>query len=225
MTLGYRILMWRDTVRELLLEEGAVVQIDEIKKFSDGKGYPWSFPMMTHEEFFQGKSWWQNTEEFIYEGLLMIVDKERAERVSKKFRDRYTDIKYWGIFPDTVPTLKSLKDKGYKLFILSNHVPEAKEIIGKLGIAEFFDKIFISAEMGVEKPNPQIYKKALENTNSGDINIMIGDNYEADIEGALSGGFNFAIMVRKLNDTGFKRYSRYLEGIIPLIKEIESEAR
>ena len=49
MTLGYRIMMWRDTVRELLLEEGVVADAGGIRIFSDGKGSPWSLPSLTHE--------------------------------------------------------------------------------------------------------------------------------------------------------------------------------
>ncbi len=225
MTLGYRIMMWRDTVRELLLEEGVVADAGGIRSFSDGKGYPWSLPSLTHEEFFGGKDWWKNTEEFIYEGLLPLVDKERAQRVSKKFRARYTDMEYWGVFPDTVPLLKRLKVKGYKLYILSNHVPEATDIINNLGIGQYFDKIFISADMGVEKPHPLIYKKALEHTGAEDINIMIGDNFDADISGALSSGFQYAVMVRKENTSDYPYYSRYFEGLDEIIERFVSENR
>lgn len=180
---------------------------------------------MTHEEFFLGKDWWVNTEEFIYEGLLRLVDSSKAINVSKKFRSRYIDMNYWGIFPDTIPTLIKLKDKGYRLFILSNHVPEAKEIISNLGISEYMERIFISADMGVEKPNPVIYQMALSNHSPEDINIMIGDNYEADIEGALNGGFKYAIMVRKENEYNYKSYTRFLDGVIDIIEDIIDENR
>lgn len=225
MTLGYRIMMWRDTVRELLLEEGVIIHSDEIRSFSDGKGYPWSFPLMTHEEFFAGKDWWLNTEEFIYEGLLTHTDSERAMRVSKKFRSRYINLFYWRLFPDTVSTLELLNSKGYTMNILSNHVPEAKNIIEKLGISRYFDKIFISADMGVEKPNPIIYQMALSHTTKDALKIMIGDSYEADIIGALNNGFDNAIMVRKPNTNKYMHYTRFFDGIDAIIEEIINENR
>lgn len=225
MTLGYRIMMWRDTVRELLLEEGVVVSVDDIRSFSDGRGYPWSLPHLTHEEFLQGKSWWANTEEFLLESLLMITDSKRAERAAARFRAKYIDMKYWGIFPDTIPTLAQLKSKGYKLYILSNHVPEATNIIKNLGISDYMEHIFISADIGAEKPNPLIYHKALSITDEGDYNIMIGDNYEADIEGALNGGFHNAILVRKKNEYNYPLYCRYLEDIDPIIEGVKNENR
>lgn len=225
MTLGYRIMMWRDTVKELLLEEGATVSVDDIKSFSEGKGYPWSSPFKKHKEFFKGKEWWQYVEEFIHKSLIDIVDDKRAVSVSKKFKDRYLDFRYWGVFPDTLLTLKELKNKGYKLYILSNHVPEAKDLINKMGLTHFFEKIFISADLGVEKPNPEIYKIALSYTNKIDYNIMIGDNYEADIKGSINAGFNNAILVRKPNIYNYPYYSRYLNGIMDIIKELINENR
>ncbi len=212
-------MMWRDTVRQLLLETGAFVYADEIKSFSDGRGYPWSMPELTHEEFFEGRGWWENTEIFIYENLLEMVGAERAEYAARHYRERYLDLKYWGVFPDTVPVLKSLRDKGYMLYILSNHVPEARDLIHSLKIDVYFEKMYLSAEIGAEKPHPLIYKRALQGK-EGDINIMVGDNYEADIEGALKNGFRGAIMVRKPRENEYPYYSRYLTGVEPLIGDI-----
>ncbi|MGI6701770.1 MAG: HAD family hydrolase [Christensenellales bacterium] len=221
MTLGFRILMWRDTVRELLLEQGVVVSVDEIRNFYEGKGYPWSRPMLTHQEFFNGKGWWDNTRDFIYDSLLDLCDIKRARAVADNFRERYIDIRYWKVFPDTVPTLKALKSQGYNLYILSNHVPEAHDIINSLGIGEYFVKMFISADIGAEKPNPMIYHRALEGLDG--INIMVGDNYEADISGALQNGFDGAVLVRKPNTNNLRRYSKYLDGVILIIQEVINE--
>ena len=225
MTLGYRILMWKDTVRELLLEEGEVVSVDNIRKFSELRWYPWSMPELTHSEFFQGEKWWDYLEKYLYQSLLTLTSEDRAYNVSKRFGERYIDLKYWNVFPDTLPTLFKLKEQGYPMYILSNHVPEAKSIIASLGISKFIDKIFISADMGVEKPNPLIYRKALEVASPNDINIMIGDNDEADVEGAVNGGFDYAILVRKPNEIGHKYYARYLKDILPIVEEIRNENR
>ncbi len=220
MTLGYRIMMWRDTVRELLLAEGIISDYEEIRCFTDGRGYPWNFPQLTHEEFLQGKDWWENTEDFIIEGLLSITNLEVAQRVSSKFRTKYIDLRYWGLFPHTISLLKSLEAKGYNLYILSNHVPEARQIITQLGIAQYFTKMFISSEIGYEKPNPEIYRIALNIASAEDMNIMIGDNIEADIKGSLDNGFTNAILVRKPNSTNYPNYSKLLDGVEEILEKI-----
>lgn len=224
MTLAYRIMMWRDTLKELLLENGAVVSFDSISSLSKGEGvYPWSNPFKTHDAFFKGLQWWERTEKYLYNRLLDIVDEKRAKNVSESFREKYLDIRYWGVFPDTIPCLERLNKRGYELFILSNHVPEAEDIIAKLGLSKYFSDIFISAKLGAEKPNPIIYQKALKNTASDDCNIMIGDNIKTDVEGALNNGFDSAILVRKANTTNYRYYSRYLDDVDKVIEELVCE--
>ena len=59
----------------------------------------------------------------------------------------------------------------------------------KSGIYDFFDVIITSESVGVKKPNKKIFEFALESVNAKASNcIMIGDNLEADIQGALNCG-------------------------------------
>lgn len=79
--------------------------------------------------------------------------------------------------------LMKLKRDGYKLFLLSNtndmHWQKAKELItnSKNHIDEYFDKIFLSYEMGLRKPHPDIF---LQTVNEAGIrpedSIFIDDN-------------------------------------------------
>ena len=57
------------------------------------------------------------------------------------------------------------------------------------GLSKYFSKIITSEEAGVKKPNPIIFEYALQQTNAiSSESIMIGDNWEADIMGALDFG-------------------------------------
>ena len=59
------------------------------------------------------------------------------------------------------------------------------------GLLPFFDTVTDSSSVGVKKPDPKIFEHALK---VGDVSpqesIMIGDNLEADIEGALATGMH-----------------------------------
>ena len=58
-------------------------------------------------------------------------------------------------------------------------------------IEHYFDKIITSESVGVKKPNPKVFTHALDLANAKEQNsIMIGDNVEADIKGALSVGMH-----------------------------------
>jgi putative hydrolase of the HAD superfamily len=53
----------------------------------------------------------------------------------------------------------------------------------------FFDKIITSEKVGVKKPNPKIFEYAMEISGAlSNESIMIGDNFEADILGAINAG-------------------------------------
>jgi putative hydrolase of the HAD superfamily len=59
------------------------------------------------------------------------------------------------------------------------------------GINNFFISVYDSETCGVKKPNPLIFNHALDN--SGCIakeSVMIGDSFEADIQGSLAVGMN-----------------------------------
>ncbi|MCF6295473.1 MAG: YjjG family noncanonical pyrimidine nucleotidase [Flavobacteriaceae bacterium] len=93
------------------------------------------------------------------------------------------------LFDGTIEILEYLHIK-YKLHIITNGFNEVQQ--GKLNNAKI-DKYFVtvtnSEMVGVKKPNPKIFKHALSVANANQENsIMIGDNYEADILGALNFG-------------------------------------
>jgi len=93
------------------------------------------------------------------------------------------------LLQDTKETLEYLKPN-YKLHIITNGFEEIQHHkMQNSQIADFFDTITTSEEAGVKKPHSQIFEKALRKSNAKPENsIMIGDSYEADIEGAKNAG-------------------------------------
>ncbi|MEO8760292.1 MAG: YjjG family noncanonical pyrimidine nucleotidase [Bacteroidia bacterium] len=83
--------------------------------------------------------------------------------------------------------LDYLKPK-YHLHILTNGFKEVQHIkLHESGIKKHFNNIFISEEMGFQKPEKEIFRAAQKVANvDADECIMIGDNYQNDIEGALN---------------------------------------
>jgi putative hydrolase of the HAD superfamily len=95
------------------------------------------------------------------------------------------------LFDGTIEILEYLYVK-YKLHIITNGFKEIQQ--GKLNNANI-DKYFVtvtnSEMVGVKKPNPKIFKHALNMAMAKEENsIMIGDNYEVDILGALNIGLD-----------------------------------
>ena len=74
----------------------------------------------------------------------------------------------------------------YRLFILSNGFREIQALkLKNSGLEPYFEKIILSEDASIQKPHKEIFDFALKNTNSRrNETLMIGDCYEADIEGA-----------------------------------------
>ena len=95
------------------------------------------------------------------------------------------------LIKDTILVLDYLKQK-YRLHIITNGFTEVqnKKIINSK-IKKYFHSIIDSETVGVKKPNIKIFDYALKVSGARSKNsLMIGDNLEADILGALNAGFH-----------------------------------
>jgi putative hydrolase of the HAD superfamily len=87
-------------------------------------------------------------------------------------------------------TLQVLRDRGIVLGLITNGTVEMQgRKIERLGIAPLFDVIIISEAEGVRKPDPRIFRSALERLQvPASSAVYVGDNPEADIRGARNCG-------------------------------------
>lgn len=215
-TLAYRDGMWTQTIYELCRESGFNIASESIKPYL-AQGFPWHNPKLSHEEFFNGLSWWEHMNKHFLGILLQLgLEQKEAGSIAKNIRERYIDIRRWHLFDDTASVLKSTAEIGYKSVIVSNHVPELPILAEQLGLTEFIENIFNSADMGYEKPNPKIFEHALGAlANVTDV-TMIGDSFSSDIIGAEAVGIR-GILVRSPNINNHPRYSQDLYGILPYL--------
>lgn len=95
------------------------------------------------------------------------------------------------LFPGTLELLDYLKPN-FKLHIITNGFEEvqSKKLINSK-IDSYFNTVTNSEHVGVKKPNPKIFNHALNqaNTHPGK-SVMIGDSFEADIQGASAVGMH-----------------------------------
>ena len=88
---------------------------------------------------------------------------------------------YEELYPDTVKCLEVLEKK-YYLGIIANHIPGAEKRLEGMGIRRYFDLIVTSAEEGVAKPDPGIFRIALNRAGCApEQTVMIGDRIDNDI--------------------------------------------
>lgn len=122
---------------------------------------------------------------------------------------------YWKIEEDTLSTLETLKNAGYRMAIISNAGDDAdvQALIDNAGIRPYFDVVVTSASQGIRKPNPRIFQTVLNMLGvKPERAIMVGDTLGADILGAHNAGMP-AIWIARRADKAANR--SHEELIIP----------
>lgn len=93
------------------------------------------------------------------------------------------------LFENALPVLGYLQSR-YSMHIITNGFEEVQHRkLHNSNLLPFFDQVITSEKVGVKKPNPVIFEYALKITGAGPHeSVMIGDNFEADILGAMNVG-------------------------------------
>lgn len=113
--------------------------------------------------------------------------------LAKKMSEGYIELspQQTALFPGAVEMLDELRAEDYRLHIITNGFKEVQHIkLAKSGISEYFDMVLCSEEIGVTKPHREIFQEAQRITECNTEHaIMIGDDFKADIIGALNAGW------------------------------------
>jgi len=96
------------------------------------------------------------------------------------------------LFPDVLPTLHWLKERGYRLGAVTNRGysgPRFHDEMRDLGLTDLFEATVISCDVGYMKPHPRIFQYALKRMGvDAEETVMVGDSLRADVEGAKTLG-------------------------------------
>jgi HAD superfamily hydrolase (TIGR01662 family) len=102
--------------------------------------------------------------------------------------------------PDVVATLEALRRDGVRMGIVSNaaYLPRLmKQQLAALGLAEYFDGVAFSSEVGVRKPDPAIYRDALRKLGADPARtLFVGDRVREDVQGPKALGMR-AVLTRE----------------------------
>lgn len=115
-----------------------------------------------------------------------------STEILHKLSDGYVELspKQTALFPETIETLKSLKNDNFNMHIITNGFKEVQYIkLENSGLDHYFDVILCSEEVGHNKPSLHIFQYALKKAGAkASDSVMIGDDFEVDIIGALNAG-------------------------------------
>jgi putative hydrolase of the HAD superfamily len=100
-------------------------------------------------------------------------------------------------YPDALEGLRSLRERGHRLVVASNWDCSLPDWLGPTGLLDLVDGVVTSADAGAAKPDPAVFRKALELAGvDGAGAVHVGDSLDNDVAGARALGIR-AILVRR----------------------------
>lgn len=134
------------------------------------------------------KGWWQE--------LVNRVLDQAAPGTAELDRDAFFEVAYshfaeagvWDLYPEVAEVLQTLHGR-FDLAVISNFDGRLRMILEHLGVSQFFSHIFLSSELGADKPDPEIFRRALRLSDGVPGEAMhVGDDRLRDWEAARSAG-------------------------------------
>jgi putative hydrolase of the HAD superfamily len=103
-------------------------------------------------------------------------------------------------FPDALAGLGELRARGHRLVVASNWDCSLPDWLGRAGLVELLDGVVTSADAGAAKPDPAVFRRALELAGvDGAAAVHVGDSLDNDVAGARAVGIR-AILVQRDGD-------------------------
>ena len=139
---------------------------------------------------------WENDDKGWWRELVGHVFDQVAPSLSELDRDNFFEIAYehfaeagvWELYPEVPEVLEQLQPR-FQLAVISNFDGRLRFILQNLGISKYFAHVFISSELGADKPDPEIFRRALKlmHLNANEV-LHVGDDPERDWKAAKEAG-------------------------------------
>jgi putative hydrolase of the HAD superfamily len=100
-------------------------------------------------------------------------------------------------YPEVADVLARLRAGGARLAVVSNWDVSLHDVLERTGLRPLVDAVVISAELGVAKPDPAIFRAALDRLDAAaDGAVHVGDSLEHDVAGARAAGVEAVLVAR-----------------------------
>lgn len=147
-------------------------------------------------------AWWTANSTALREACRRTgIDSTTADRAAAAVPDLYYDPARWNLMPGAVTALQLTVEAGLRNVVLSNHAPELPQLIADLRLEPYVDRTLTSAALGVEKPDPEIFRLAQRICAAPPDSWMVGDNLGVDVAGARAVGMRAVLVHQVVGDS------------------------
>ena len=174
-------------------------EFQELHKIYDESAFPQRWEAVTEEyvqQFLAHKISFQQQRR---NRLRKIFQKDFTNRAADELFAVYLEFyeDHWQLFDDVIPCLDMLRPR--KLGIISNgDKNQQRQKLEALNILNRFKVVVISDDIGISKPDPEIFRYGCKKANEDLANCYyVGDNPDTDARAACAAGLNGIWLNRK----------------------------
>lgn len=153
-------------------------------------------------------------------GKLGAADRTVAAQVARL--DIETIQRCVDFYPGATDALASLRAQGLSLGLISNATATTAFVVAPLHLRDRLDRLVFSYEVGVAKPNPGIFTKALERAEAlANESLFVGDGANRELDAASELGFTTLRMDHPTKGESFRNPDTLSKGNHPVVRSFE----
>lgn len=145
------------------------------------------------------KGWWRELVDRVLDQVAAQVDPLDRDAFFEAAYGHFAEAGVWELYPEVLEVLENLAPRFF-LAAVSNFDSRLRVIFEHLAVSKYFRFVFLSSELGADKPDPLIYRRALEISGFSPNEVLhVGDDRERDWEAAAAAGLEVFRLERPRN--------------------------
>jgi len=145
------------------------------------------------------KDWWRKLVGHVFDQVAPSVNELDRDNFFEVAYEHFAEPGVWDLYPDVPEVLEQLRPR-FELAVISNFDGRLRFILQHLGISKYFAQVFISSELGADKPDLEIFRRALKIMHlDADEVLHVGDDPERDWKAAAAAGLSVFRLDRPRN--------------------------
>ena len=144
-----------------------------------------------------------------------FYDGQKINELFEELWELFASGEPWKVADQAIDTLDSLLAKGYRLAVLSNNDSRLRPVLKDLKVDHLFEHLFISSELGFEKPQIEIFRAVENSLQVHRKNYALGDSMSRDFIGAQQAGWNPVLFGSKAKEINHIQRFPELFSLLP----------
>jgi putative hydrolase of the HAD superfamily len=145
------------------------------------------------------KGWWRELVHRVLDQVQPEINELDRDAFFEGAYSHFAEPGVWDLYPEVSDALAALHGR-FDLSVISNFDARLRMIFEHLGVSKFLSHVFLSSELGADKPDPEIYRRALKLAGlQANETLHVGDDPVRDWEGAASAGLPIFRLERPRN--------------------------